>query len=118
MLGDAEEPDAVPASPNVGEEAQVARQLRPVPALDLWMHVRLEGEIREDDGCPDRRATPEEDVENTADGATLLHPRRGKRPPRRAAPGRGGDGRASLRARRGSGAPGGARCTGRGQRRW
>ena len=79
ILGDPEEPDAVPASPDVDQESGVAGELRSVPPGNVGMAVRVEGQVRENDGRPDRRPAPQEDVENTADGVTLLHPRGGKR---------------------------------------
>ena len=66
VLGDAQEEDAVPARPDVGERAEVAGDGRVVPAGCFGMPVRLEDQEREERSRPDRRATPEEDLDGWA----------------------------------------------------
>ena len=62
MDRDLEEPRAVPAAPDVDEPAGVV-QPRPVPAVEMRVVVRLEGQPRKQRGEPDRGAAPEEDAE-------------------------------------------------------
>ena len=62
VLGDAQEPDAVPARPDVGDRAEVVRQLRIVPDGRPRVPVRHEDEEREQRRGPDRQARPEEDL--------------------------------------------------------
>ena len=62
VLGDAQEPDAVPAGPDVRDRAEVVRQLRVVPDRRPRMAVRHEHEEREQRRRPDRQARPEEDL--------------------------------------------------------
>ncbi len=64
MLGDAQEPDAVPARPDVRHPAQVAGQRGIVPAIGPRMAVRLEHQPGEERGRPDRRPAPDEDAED------------------------------------------------------
>ena len=59
MLGDAQEPDAVPAGPDVGDRAEVVRQPRVVPDRRPRVAVRHEHEEREQRRGPDRQARPE-----------------------------------------------------------
>ena len=66
MLGDPEEPDAVPARPDVGHPAEVAGQRRVVPVRRVRVAVRLEDEPGEEGARPDRRAAPEEDADRRA----------------------------------------------------
>ena len=93
VLGDPEEPHAVPPGPDVHQKAEVVRELRAIPPIGERMPVRLEEQEGEDDSGPDSRARPKEDIENTTDAATLLHPGRGKRRTRGAPAAGRGDGR-------------------------
>ena len=62
VLCDAKEEVAVPASPDVGEVAEVV-QTRRVPAVGVRMPIGLEEEEGENRRDPDRRAAPEVDVQ-------------------------------------------------------
>ena len=73
VLGDPEEPDAVPPRPDIDEEPEVPRQLRTVPTVGKGVAVRLEDEEREHDRGPDCRPTPEEKVEDRAETLTGRH---------------------------------------------
>ena len=63
VLRDAQEPDGIPARPDVRDPAEVARQRRVVPAVGAWVPVRLEDQPGEERRGPDRRAAPGEDLE-------------------------------------------------------
>ena len=62
VLCDAKEEVAVPASPDVGEVAQVV-QTRCVPAVGVRMPIGLEEKEGENRRDPDRRAASEVDVQ-------------------------------------------------------
>ena len=63
VLGDPEEPDAVPARPDVGDRAEVVRHGGIVPARRVGVSARLEDEEREERRRPDRQAAPDEDLD-------------------------------------------------------
>ena len=64
VLGDAEEPDAVPARPDVRDGAQVVRHRGVVPARRVGVSARFEDEEGEERRNPDRQAAPDEDLDS------------------------------------------------------
>ena len=64
VLGDPEEPDAVPARPDVGDRTEIVRDGGIVPASGVGVSARLEDEQREERRRPDRQAAPDEDLDS------------------------------------------------------
>ena len=69
VLCDSQEPDAVPARPDVGDCAEVVRQGRVVPARRPRVAVRNEDEQREQRRGPDCGTRPEKDLGSWVRGA-------------------------------------------------